>query len=158
LKPTNDERGFTLVETLVAMVILTIGLVSLAELMAVSLRLQQLGRNETEAVRLAQDKVDELMMLTFGPPGPGVEDIRIVIGGSLTANVANHFDTQAGPDGALGTADDLAQLAGYTRRWVVAAGPDADPNLRQVTIHVIPTLEDRRTTVPYELITIIRRI
>lgn len=141
------------------MVILTIGLVSLAELMAVSLRLQQLGRNETEAVRLAQDKMDELMMLTFGPPGPGVEDPKITLGGSLTANVANHFDTQAGADGDFTTtADNLDQLTGYTRRWLVEAGPDGDPNLRLVTVRVIPTNVDSRTTAPYELVSIIRRI
>ena len=56
----NDERGFTLIEAIVAMMVCTIGLVSMAELMAVTLRLQQLGRNSTSAVRLAQDKIDEL--------------------------------------------------------------------------------------------------
>lgn len=144
---------------MVAMVILTIGLVSLAELMAVSLRLQQLGRNETEAVRLAQDKMDELMTLNFGPPGPGVENVRIVIGGSLTTNEPDHFDTQAGADGDLSTtADNIDQLAGYTRRWLVEAGPDGDPNLRLVTVRVTPSSADSRTTAPYELISIIRRI
>ncbi len=47
------------------MVILTIGLVSLAELLAISLRMQQLGRNETAAIRLAQDKLDQLSVLNF---------------------------------------------------------------------------------------------
>ncbi len=125
------------------MVILTIGLVSLAELMAVSLRLQQLGRNETEAVRLAQDKMDELMTLNFGPPGPGAEDPRITLGGSLGENFANHFDTD---------------VQGYTRRWLVEPGPDGDPNLRLVTVRVIPSLTDQRTVAPYQLISIIRRI
>ncbi len=127
---------------MVAMVILTIGLVSVAELLAVSLRLQQLGRNETEAVRLAQDKMDQLMSLNFGPPGPGVEDPRIATGGSLTADVANHNDTE---------------VQGYTRRWLVEAGPDGNADLRQVTIRVIPSLADRRTASPYELVSIIRR-
>ncbi len=44
---------------------MTIALVSLAELMAITLRLQMLGRNETAAVRLAQDKIDELMTQNF---------------------------------------------------------------------------------------------
>ena len=62
---SNNERGFTLVEAVVAMVVCTIGLVAMAELLAVTLRLQQLGRNSTSAVRLAQDKVDELTTMTF---------------------------------------------------------------------------------------------
>lgn len=122
---------------MVAMVILTIGLVSLAELLAISLRMQQLGRNETEAVRLATDKLDQLNSLNFDTAA------TIQIGGSLTANVADHFDTD---------------VQGYTRRWLVEAGPDGNPDLRQITIRVIPTLIDVRTTSEFEMISIIRRI
>ena len=118
------------------MVILTIGLVSLAELLAVSIRLQQLGRNGTESVRVAQDKMDQLMSLNFDT------NLTIQIGGSLGANVANYNDTD---------------VQGYTRRWVVVAGPDANPDLRQVTILVLPESVDRRTTSPYQLTSIIRR-
>lgn len=121
---------------MVAMVILTIGLVSLAELLAVSIRLQQLGRNGTESVRVAQDKMDQLMSLNFDT------NLTIQIGGSLGANVANYNDTD---------------VQGYTRRWVVVAGPDANPDLRQVTILVLPESVDRRTTSPYQLTSIIRR-
>ena len=62
---TSNERGFTVVEALFAIVIMTIALVSLSELMAITLRLQMLGRNQTAAARLAQDKVDELMTQKF---------------------------------------------------------------------------------------------
>ena len=126
---------------MVAMVILTIGLVSLAELLAVSLRLQQLGRNETQAVRLAQDKLDQLMSLDWDAALP----IQINAVDSLASNVANYFDTEDG----------------YTRRWDVAAGPNsaagAEPNIRLVTIRVIPDVTDRRTASPYELVSIIHR-
>ena len=46
----TDERGFTLIEAMVAMMVCTIGLVAMAELMAVTLRLQQLGRFAGERV------------------------------------------------------------------------------------------------------------
>ena len=122
------------------MMVLTIGLVSLAELLAVSIRLQQLGRNETQAVRLAQDKLDQLMSLNFDTA------LTIQIGGSLTADVANYNDTD---------------VQGYTRRWLVAAGPDSAggpvPDLRMITIRVIPDVADRRTASPYDLVSIIRR-
>lgn len=122
-----------------ATVIMTIGLVSTAELLAITLRMQQLGRNQTAAVRLAQDKVDQLMSLNFDTA------TSIAIGGSLTSNVANHNDT----------------VTGYTRRWVVAAGP-VDPssvsaNLRLLTVRVIPEVQDTRTAVSYDLVTVIRR-
>ena len=59
----------------------------MAELMAVTLRLQQLGRNQTAATRLAQDKIDELMSRNWAAAP------QLAVGGSLTADVANHFDT-----------------------------------------------------------------
>jgi len=121
------------------MMIATIGLISLAELLAVSIRMQQLGRNSTVAVRLAQDKIDELTTLNFAT------DAAVACAGSLTADVANHFDTPT-------------SVAGYTRRWVVSAGPDADLNLRQVTVRVTPNVGDRRIASPFELTTVIRGV
>ena len=130
------------------MVVLTIGLVSLAEMLAVTLRLQQLGRNEMQAVRLAQDKLDQLMSLDF-------TNVQITVAGSLTSNDANHFDTTAGPDGTLGNTDDIPQMAGYTRRWLVTTHPDST-NLRQITIRVIPQVTDSRTAATFDLVSIIR--
>ena len=124
---------------MVSMVILTIGLVALAELLAVTMRLQQLGRNETSAVRLAEDLMDQLRSLNFD------SSANIQIGGSLTGNVANYNDA----------------VPGYQRRWLVAAGPasaaGAVPNLRQITVRVIPEVTDRRTASTYELVSVIHR-
>jgi type II secretory pathway pseudopilin PulG len=151
----NNERGFTLVEAVVAMLICTIGLVAMAELMAVTLRLQQLGRNSTSAARLAQDKVDELTTMTFDTTAPGYNP-AVGCGGDLDAFAADHEDV---PLEDNGTPDNLADdtiTKGYTRRWLVEAGPDGDVNLRQVTVRVIPDVNDLRTSAPYELVTFIR--
>jgi prepilin-type N-terminal cleavage/methylation domain-containing protein len=140
LKP-SDDRGFTVIEVLIAMIILTVALVSMAELMAVTLRLQQLGRNQTSAVRLAQDKIDELMSQNWAAAP------QLVVGGSLTADQADHFDTPP-------TAPN------YKRRWVVSVVPN-DPTvaagkLRLITVRVIPEVTDRRTYTPTDLTTIVR--
>jgi hypothetical protein len=130
---------------MVSMVILTIGLVSLAELLAVTMRLQQLGRNETSAVRLAEDLMDQLRSQNFDLSA------SIQIGGSLTADVANYNDIVPGGPGRQT----------YRRRWLVAAGPasaaGAVPNLRQVTVRVIPDVADSRVAATYELVTFIHR-
>ena len=146
----ENERGFTLVEAVVAMMVCTIGLVAMAELMAVTLRLQQLGRNSTSAVRLAQDRVDELTTLSF------TTSPSMACGGSITANVANYNDTPLEDNGTPDNPADDTITKGYTVRWLVTAGPDADPNLRTVTIRVVPDVNDRRTASPYELVTFIR--
>lgn len=134
----NDERGFTLVEVTVALLIFTVGIVGLAQLMAVSLHMQSLGRNQTSAVRLAQDKLDELMSMHFDT----APEIQITGSDSLSADVENYFDIDAD---------------GTTRRWLVEDGPDGNANLRQITIRVIPLVQDRRTATPYDLVSIIRR-
>ena len=127
------------------MVILTIALVSMAELMAITLRMQMLGRNQTAATRLAQDKIDELATQNF------TTSATVAIGGSLTADVANHFDTPQDPDG-----NNLP----YNRRWTVAAGP-ADPgvaanSVRLLTVRIIPIVNDLRSSVPVDVTTLIR--
>ena len=53
----SNERGFTIIEALFAIVILTIALVSLAELMAITLRMQMLGRNQANPVRVLTVRV-----------------------------------------------------------------------------------------------------
>jgi type II secretory pathway pseudopilin PulG len=148
---SNNERGFTLVEAVVAMMVCTIGLVAMAELLAVTLRLQQLGRNSTSAMRLAQDKVDELVGMDFAV------NPAVACGGLLTDDsVVTHNDIPLLDNGTPDDPTDDTIAKGYTRRWLVAAGPDGDPNLRTVTVRVIPEVTDRRTASPYDLTTIIR--
>jgi type II secretory pathway pseudopilin PulG len=136
---TSNERGFTVIEALFAIVIMTVAMVSLAELMAITLRLQMLGRNQTAAARLAQDKIDELMTQNFNTAA------TVAIGGNLDADVANHFDSPSGL---------------YKRRWVVSPGPVDPPvpanSIRVLTIRVIPTVNDLRTSTPVEVTTLIR--
>src|SRR5687767_8940993 len=128
----NNERGFTLVEAIVAMVVCTVGLVAMAELMAVTLRLQQLGRNSTSAARLAQDKVDELTTMTFDTTSLNYNP-QVGCGGSLDPAVdADHTDTPMEDNGTPDNPADDTVTKGYTRRWLIAAGPDGDLNLRQV--------------------------
>jgi prepilin-type N-terminal cleavage/methylation domain-containing protein len=133
----NNERGFTLVEVLIAMVILTIALVSMAELMAITLRMQMMGRNETAAIRLAQSKIDELIAVDFEGEFTAA---TVAVGGSLTADVATYSDPPAD---------------GFSRRWQIVAITD-ETRVRTLTVRVTPTINDRRTNAPIELITIIR--
>jgi len=152
----HNERGFTLIEAIVAMLVCTVGLVAMAELMAVTLRLQQLGRNQTSAARLAQDKVDELTTMTFDTTSLNYNP-QVGCGGDLEPpGEGDHTDTPMEDNGTPDNPADDTVTKGYTRRWVIAAGPDADPNLRQVTVRVVPDVTDRRTAAPYELTTVIR--
>lgn len=135
------------------MVVLTVALVSMAELMAITLRMQQLGRNQTTATRLAQDKIDELMPLNF-------TNAQLAVGGSLTADVANHFDTPAPPGGGNSI---------FRRRWLVESMTFNDQgnkggvmtavaggSTRRITVRVIPVAPDSRISPTVDLVTIVR--
>lgn len=115
------------------MVIATIGLVSLAQLMAITLRMQMLGRNETAAIRMAQSKIDQLVAVNF-------TNATVAVGGSLTSNVTNYND---------------APESGYLRRWQITAIL-GETRIRSLTVKVIPTRVDRRTNAEVQLTTIIR--
>jgi len=133
LPTTNNERGFTLVEVMVALVIATVGLVSMAQLMAITLRMQMLGRNETSAIRLAQSKIDQLVAVNF-------TSATVAVGGSLTGDITTYNDT---PE------------SGYHRRWQISA-ITGETRIRTLTVKVIPTRVDRRTNAEVQLTTIIR--
>jgi type IV pilus assembly protein PilV len=60
LKPSITSRGFSLIELLIALVILSISLLALAGLMTMTTQYNSSGAHVTEAVTLGQDKLEEL--------------------------------------------------------------------------------------------------
>ena len=135
--PVNNERGFTLIEALVATLVLTIGLLAMAELLAVSLRMHQLGRNSTTATRLAQDKFEEMMKMNFNT-NPAISPVTCA--SALASNVTSCWDAPAN--------------SGFIRRWQVAAGPTV--RLRTVTVRVIPESTDMRVGTDFTVTSLIR--
>ena len=62
----SSAAGFSLVEVLIATVILAVALVSLAQLFALSTHSNMSARNTTYTAVLAQQKLEELRSLTWG--------------------------------------------------------------------------------------------
>ena len=62
----SSESGFSLIEVLAATVILSVALLSLAQLFAVSTRGNHSSRSQTAAALLAQQKMEQLRGLTWG--------------------------------------------------------------------------------------------
>jgi Tfp pilus assembly protein PilV len=125
------EGGFTLVEVLVCTFILTLGMVSIAGLLAVTTQAQIGARESARSTRLAQEKMDELMKLNFTAA-------EVSVGGNLDADVANHNETP---------------IPGVTLRWVVAAGPTDDTRVLTVRVQNMRAQQQRRA----DLTTIIRQ-
>ncbi len=106
LKP----KGFSLIEVLIALIILSISLLALASLMTTTTKNNAFGGNLTEAATFAQDKLEELRVTQWSNINSG-EDVRT---GSTGIN--------------------------YNRQWTVATNaivpPTPEPTLRTVTITI----------------------
>jgi type IV pilus assembly protein PilV len=102
----KKSKGFSLIEVLIALVILAIALLALAGLMVQSTNSNSWGSHLTEASTFAQDKLEELRMTTW-------------------ANLVLEPFTDV-RTGATGT--------NYTRTWTVTT--NGTGNLRTVSINI----------------------
>ena len=66
MKFSRGPKGFTLIEILVALVILSICLLGMAGLMTMTTKNNSYGGHLTEAATLAQDKLEQLRATPFG--------------------------------------------------------------------------------------------
>ena len=64
-RASSSEKGLTLIEALIAMMVTVVGLVSIAGLFAVAMKTNASSRNFTTATTFAQDKLEQLETLTF---------------------------------------------------------------------------------------------
>jgi Tfp pilus assembly protein PilV len=118
---------------LVATLVLVVGLVGVAQLLAVSMLMNTDAREATRSTEQAQMKVDELMKTSFTAPS-----VQINMADTLSSNVTNYFDTPA---------------ADVIRRWQVTAGPS---DTRTVTVRVLSS-RARKYGRSIEMTTRIRR-
>ena len=133
------EGGFTLVEVLISTLVMTIGLVGIAGMLAATTTAQISARESARSVRLAQAQLDELMKLPF-------TDAQIAVGGNLAENEENYF-VVLDRDGNESADPNIGTIV----RWAVAAGPTDDT--RAITVRVINNAQLARRT---ELSSIIR--
>jgi prepilin-type N-terminal cleavage/methylation domain-containing protein len=154
----NSNAGFTLVETMVAVVVLAIGVLGLAAMLASSVAYMTSSKEDY----IAQQKASEAVESIFTARNTGQKTWNSIcnIGSALCgAGIFTATPTQLcdpGPDGIVGTADDNCAILDS----IVTPGPDgklgtADDVLiglsnfnRTIAITAIPgTVEVRQVTV-----------
>lgn len=75
MKLFKTRRGFTLLEMLIAMVILSVALLGLGQMMLLSIRGTSFGNKVTEATTFAQDKMEELRTMDWNVLQDGNDSI-----------------------------------------------------------------------------------
>ncbi len=121
----EKQKGFSLIECLIAMVITTVGLLAVAGLIAIGIRLQTDSRDAITATSLAKAKTEELQ--NYSPTSS--QRIR---GGSSTTNVTNYNDLP----------DDR-----FRRRWQIEeypSGAGVPQGMQRITVSVIANRSDVR--------------
>jgi prepilin-type N-terminal cleavage/methylation domain-containing protein len=103
------ERGATLIEVMIALVVLTVGILAVAQLFPVGSGRQARDRMLTTANYLAVQKVEQLTRLTW-----------------------NDADLAVGTHGP----ETVGETGRFSRRWIVESMPAPLTNLRKVTVEV----------------------
>jgi type IV pilus assembly protein PilV len=100
IEPPRDQQGFTLIEVLIALLVLMVGMAGILSLQLTSMKATAFSRHATEASSLAEDKV---------------EDLRTVpLNSARFATGSDQVDARGVQD-----ADGL-----YTRSWTITPGTD----------------------------------
>jgi prepilin-type N-terminal cleavage/methylation domain-containing protein len=162
-KIRDPQQGFTLLETMISMVVLTIGLVALLGVVGMAMTATQTSQEDMIAKKLAQEAVESIytarntanvtwsQILNTGGGGifvTGFQPINQsgadgIFGTADDSLAAAQVLTLAGPDGIYGTADDVTvALTNFTRSIAITTvGNPSTPglpysNLRQLTVSI----------------------
>jgi len=137
LELAKEQKGFTLIELLIAMVIMGIAFVGLANTQISCINSISNSRGLTNAVILAQDKMEELKSLD--PGHPGLADTNPNNNGTLRSSIDPHDSDHREnfkdfKEEATQTALNLNR-AHYTRLWNVADNTPL-PGIKTVVVIV----------------------
>ena len=132
------ERGFTLIEILIAMLILGIGFMGLANLQISCINGNSNSSRLTKAIILAQDKMEELKSLN--PDHPDLADSNPGNNGNLKQSIGSddidHREDHVNIKGESNQTAPDSNYGAYTRIWNVA---DDTPFPGRKTVVVIVT-------------------
>ena len=110
--PRTSEAGFTLVEALVAMVVLAVGITAVANLMLVGASSNSVGNAATASTALASRELERLKAIEYN---------TLLVGGDLEADNPGFFRI-----------DDVPGIGRIRTRWTVQA--TLTPSVRFITV------------------------
>jgi hypothetical protein len=156
----SAETGSSLIEVLVATVILMTGVMGMAQLLTVSTVSNTTSRSDTFSTVLAEQKLEQLRSLAYGfdmnglpvsdvetdtsvsPETQGGTGLQPSPGSALQANTPGFVDHVDGHGAIVGNGAQAPADAVYTRRWSVEPLPTNPNNTIIIQVLVTP-IRDR---------------
>lgn len=172
--------GFSLIEVMIAMVVLTVGLVGMLSVLSFAMAATHSSQEDLVAKQLATEMMEnvftarnsaQLVWLQIQNQGSATIPDGIFLTGfqpiNQTPTAGNNAGlmntpeylaapakvlTMPGPDGILGTADDVVMpLTNFSRSISIVSVPDTSDQLRTITINVQYIVPSMHMTKNYTL-------
>jgi prepilin-type N-terminal cleavage/methylation domain-containing protein len=155
-----DERGFTLIEVLASVAIVSAAVVSGAQLLTATGSAVTAARLQTSAVALAAARMEELRSLAFGsdpagtplidtstnlstdPPATGGPGLAPSPPGALEHNMSGYVDFLDAGGRWLSAGPNAPPRAAFVRRWSVDRPADGWPDSLVLQVVVRAIVED----------------
>jgi type II secretory pathway pseudopilin PulG len=131
----SGERGFTLIEAVIAMLVTVVALVSIAGMFTVAMKTNASSRNFTSATTFAQDKIEQLGAISFQ---------RLVDPSRMTNNPTAHGSDDAYIVGNLEQDARGTDGSFYFDKIILAGRDDVEPEGTVTVARPDGTAETRR--------------
>jgi prepilin-type N-terminal cleavage/methylation domain-containing protein len=161
-KFNSSSRGFSLVEVLISMGLLTVVSLGVAQLFALSTRANVIAKGQTSTTAMAEQKLEQLRGLTWGfdlegqglplsdtttnlavyPPAHNGSGLNPSPNDSLEQNTAGFVDFIDGSGNWVGTGTTPPRSAVYIRRWSIQPLPTNPNNTLVIQVLVTPVTSE----------------
>jgi prepilin-type N-terminal cleavage/methylation domain-containing protein len=142
-----SERGFSLLEVLIATTIVAVALSALAQLFMLSMNANRNAKATTMATVLAAQKMEQLRSLTWSLDARGTPltdpYLASLPSGSLRQNAAGFFDLVSSSGESFGEGTTVPAGAMYLRRWSIEPLPADSGNAIVLQVLVTQRFERR---------------
>lgn len=158
----SSSRGFSLVEVLISMGLLTAVSLGVAQLFALSTRANVIAKGQTSTTAMAQQKLEQLRGLTWGfdleglglplsdtstnlsvdPPTHNGSGLNPSPSDSLEQNTTGFVDFLDGNGAWVGTGSTPPGSAVYVRRWSIQPLPTNPNNTLVIQVLVTPVASE----------------
>ena len=161
-KFNSSSRGFSLVEVVIAMGLLTAVSLGVAQLFALTTRANLIAKGQTSTTAMAEQKLEQLRGLTWGfdlegqglplsdtttnltvyPPAHNGSGLNPSPGDSLEDNTPGFVDFLDGSGTWVGTGTTPPATAVYIRRWSIQPLPTNPNNTLVIQVLVTPVASE----------------